>query len=80
MTTTAPLSIVRVDHPGDRPAESRMRLVPVPTGRVSLVDRVLMQLGLALLLASTRHAERSEQRSVRIELDRRPTGAARPFC
>lgn len=76
MTTTAPLAIV----PADRPADPRMRLVPVPAGRVPLVDRVLMQLGLALLLASTRHAERSEQRSVRIELDRRPTGAARPFC
>ena len=76
MTTAAPLAIV----PADRPADPRMRLVPVPAGRVSLVDRVLMQLGLALLLASTRHAERSEQRPVRIELDRRPTGAARPFC
>lgn len=78
MTTTAPLAIV----PADRPVDPRMRLVPVPTGRVSLVDRVLMQLGLALLLASTRHAERSGQDAVprRIELDRRPTGDARPFC
>jgi hypothetical protein len=78
MTTTAPLAIV----PAGRPADARMRLVPVPSGRVSLVDRVLMQLGLALLLASTRHAERTEQQSAprRIELDRRPTGDARPFC
>jgi hypothetical protein len=78
MTTTAPVSIVT----SDRPADPRMRLVPVPTGRVSLVDRVLMQLGLALLLASTRHAERTEQQPTprRIELDRRPAGAARPFC
>jgi hypothetical protein len=78
MTTTAPLSIVTTE----RPADPRMRLVPVPTGRVSLVDRVLMQLGLALLLASTKHAERAEQQPAphRIELHRRPTGDARPFC
>ncbi len=78
MTATAPLAIVPTDHAAD----PGMRLVPVPTGRVSLVDRVLMQLGLALLLASTRHAERTEQQPAprRIELDRRPIGDARPFC
>jgi len=77
MTTTAPISIV----PADR-ADARTRLVPVPTGPVPPVDRVLMHLGLALLLASTRHAERTEQHPAvrRIELDRRPTGDARPFC
>lgn len=78
MTTTAPLAIVTTD----RPADPRMRLVPVPSRPVSLVDRVLMQLGLALLLASTKHAERAEQQPEprRIRLGRRPTGDARPFC
>ena len=77
MTTTAPIAIVT-----DRPADPRMRLVPVPTRPVSLVDRVLMQLGLALLIASTKHAERTEQQPEprRIQLGRRPTGDARPFC
>jgi hypothetical protein len=78
MTTTAPVPTVPTDLAG-RPG---MRLVPVPTGRVSLVDRLLMQLGLALLLASTKHAERAEQQPEprRIALDRRPFGDARPFC
>jgi membrane-bound lytic murein transglycosylase len=67
----------------DRTPAVGMRIVPVPAGRVSLVDRVLMQLGLALLLASSRHAARAEQRPTprRVELGRRPiAGEARPIC
>jgi hypothetical protein len=78
MTTTAPVPTI----PIDRSAEPHMRLVPVPTGRVSLVDRTLMRLGLALLLASTQHATRTEQHPEprRIDLDHRPVGVARQFC
>lgn len=77
MTATAPIPVPTTG----RPAESGMRLVAVPTGRVSLVDRVLMQLGLALLLASTKHAARPEQQPAprRIDLNRRPFTDARPF-
>lgn len=77
MTTTAPVPVPATD----RPAGMGLRLVAVPTGRVSLVDRVLMQLGLALLLASTKHAGRPEPQSAprRIDLNRRPLTDARPF-
>lgn len=79
MTTTASLPVITPSRADD---ESRMRLVPVPTGRVPLVDRALMRLGLALLLASAQHANRAEQQQAprRIGLDRRPIGSARPFC
>ncbi|HEY0373878.1 MAG TPA: hypothetical protein VGC94_03730 [Amnibacterium sp.] len=77
MTTTAPVSVSTTE----RPADSGLRLVAVPTGRVSLVDRVRLQLGLALLLASTKHAARPESQRAprRIDLDRRPLTDARPF-
>jgi hypothetical protein len=78
MTSTAPITL---PTPG-RPAQAGVRIVPVPTGRVSLVDRLLMQVGLALLLASTKHAARTDQQTEprRIDLNRRPVGDARPFC
>jgi hypothetical protein len=78
MTSTAPITLPTAG----RPTETGVRIVPVPTGRVSLVDRVLMQLGLALLLASTKHAARIDPQAEprRIDLNRRPVGDARPFC
>jgi hypothetical protein len=75
MTMTTPIPTV------DRAASSDVRLVPVPSGAgVSLADRVLMHVGLALLLASSRHAARPE-RPVRTVLPGRPgPETARPFC
>jgi hypothetical protein len=74
----------------DQPAAADVRLVPVPTGAgVPLADRLLMHVGLALLLASSRHASRParEPRAVRTAQEprgdqRRPASAetARPFC
>jgi hypothetical protein len=76
MTMTTPIPTV-----ADHRAESAVRLVPVPTGAgVSLADRLLMHVGLALLLASSRHASRPA-RPARTVLPGRPgVEAARPFC
>ena len=88
MTDTATIPTIRPTVDGravpDRHAASDLRLVPVPTGAgVPLADRVLMHLGLALLLASSRHASRPvrEPRPARVVQTRRPTvEALRPFC
>lgn len=81
MTMTAPVPTV-----SERPAAD-VRLVQVPTGAgVPLVDRVLLHAGLALLLASSRHASRPARparpaRPVRTVLPGRPgVEHARPFC
>ncbi|MGN6743044.1 MAG: hypothetical protein ACTHJL_07070 [Amnibacterium sp.] len=79
MTMTTPIPIV-----SDHRAEPDVRLVPVPTGAgVSLADRLLMHVGLALLLASSRHASRPGRpaRPARTVLPGHPViETARPFC
>lgn len=79
MTMTTPVPIV-----SERSAADDVRLVQVPTGTgVSLADRVLMHVGLALLLASSRHASRPARpaRPVRTVRPGHPgVEFARPFC
>lgn len=83
MTTTASIPTIP-STPGRRVAASDMRLVPVPTGAgVPLADRILMHVGLALLLASSRHATRParEPRPARFVQPGHPTAETlRPFC
>jgi len=80
MTTTAAIPTI----PTTAGAASDVRLVPVPTGAgVPLGDRILMHLGLALLLASSRHATRParESRPARVVQPGHPTAETlRPFC
>ncbi len=83
MTTTATIPTIPTT-PASRATAPDVRLVPVPTGAgVPLADRILMHLGLALLLASSRHATRPvrETRPARVVQQGHPTAeTARPFC
>ncbi len=83
MTTTATIPTIPTT-PGSGTTASDLRLVRVPTGAgVPLGDRILMHLGLALLLASSRHATRPvrESRPARVVQPGHPTvETLRPFC
>lgn len=83
MTTTATIPTISTT-PATAAAASDVRLVPVPTGAgVPLADRILMHVGLALLLASSRHANRPvrEARPARVVQPGHPTAeTVRPFC